>query len=65
MQTYGAFLHVFVDNVERRQPQIVSALKAQKITCSNIRVIEPRMEEAFISLVRKQTLYVESLKSGT
>ena len=54
VQTYGAFLHVFVDNVERRQPQIVSALKAQKITCSNIRVIEPRMEEAFISLISRE-----------
>ena len=54
VQTYGALLHVFVDNVERRQPQIESTLKAQRITCSNMRLIEPRMEEAFISLISRE-----------
>ena len=54
VQTYGALLHVFVDNMERRQSQIESALKAQKITCSELRSIEPRMEEAFISLVSRE-----------
>jgi len=54
VQTYGALLHVFVDNVERRQSQIESVLKAQKITCSNMRLIEPRMEEAFISLISRE-----------
>ena len=54
VQTYGALLHVFVDNVERRQPQIESALKTQRITCSNMRLIEPRMEEAFISLISRE-----------
>ena len=54
VQTYGALLHVFVDDVERRQRQIESALKAQKITCSDMRMIEPRMEEAFISLISRE-----------
>jgi ABC-2 type transport system ATP-binding protein len=54
VQTYGALLHIFVDNVERRRSQIEAALKRQKITCSEMRQIEPRMEEAFISLISRQ-----------
>ena len=54
IQTYGALLHIFVDNFERRRPQIETALKSQKITCSEMRRIEPRMEEAFISLISRQ-----------
>ncbi len=54
VQTYGALLHIFVDNVERRRSQIEVALKSQKITCSEMRQIEPRMEEAFISLITRQ-----------
>jgi ABC-2 type transport system ATP-binding protein len=54
VQTYGALLHIFVDNFERRRPQIEAALKGQKITCSEMRQIEPRMEEAFISLISSQ-----------
>jgi ABC-2 type transport system ATP-binding protein len=54
VQTYGALLHIFVDNLEQRRPQIEAALKKQKITCSEMRQIEPRMEEAFISLISRQ-----------
>ena len=54
VQTYGALLHIFVDNAERRQRQIMTALKAQNITCSEMRLIEPRMEEAFISLISRE-----------
>lgn len=54
VQTYGLMLHVFVDEVGRRQPEIVAALASQGITCAGMREIESRMEEAFISLVRKQ-----------
>jgi ABC-2 type transport system ATP-binding protein len=54
VQTYGAMLHVFVDDVERRQREIEATLSAQGITCAGMREIEPRMEEAFISLIRKQ-----------
>ena len=54
VQTYGAMLHVFVDDVERRRQEIEAALAAQGITCEGMREIEPRMEEAFISLIRRQ-----------
>ena len=54
VQTYGAMLHVFVDEPARRQREIEAALAAQGITCEGMREIEPRMEEAFISLIRRQ-----------
>lgn len=54
VQTYGMMLHVFVDDAHRRQSQIEAALAAQGITCRGMREIEVRMEEAFISLIRKQ-----------
>ncbi len=54
VQTYGAMLHLFVDDPARRSREIESALAGQGITCTGMREIEPRMEEAFISLIRKQ-----------
>ena len=54
VQTYGAMLHVFVDEIKRRQREVEEALSAQSITWSGMRVIQPRMEEAFISLVKRQ-----------
>ncbi len=54
VQTYGAQLHVFVDDVDKRQTEIETALAGLGITCSGMREIEPRMEEAFISLIRRQ-----------
>jgi ABC-2 type transport system ATP-binding protein len=54
VQTYGAMLHLFVDEIELRQAQIEAVLSAQGIGWSGMRGIEPRMEEAFISLVRRQ-----------
>jgi len=54
VQTYGAMLHVFVDLIEKRQAQIEKALRAQDIAWTGMRIIEPRMEEAFISLVARQ-----------
>jgi ABC-2 type transport system ATP-binding protein len=56
VQTYGEKLHVFVDDSQRRKPQIEAALDAQGITHQGIRAIEVRMEEAFISLIRRQTI---------
>jgi hypothetical protein len=47
-------LHLFVDEVERRQKEIEEMLSSQGISWSGMRMIEPRMEEAFISLVRRQ-----------
>ncbi len=54
VQTYGEKLHVFVDDVPRRQAQIEAALHAANIAYSPLREIEIRMEEAFISLVNKR-----------
>jgi hypothetical protein len=54
VQTYGAMLHIFVDDIDRRRTEIEIALAAQGITCQGMREIEPRMEEAFISLIRQQ-----------
>ncbi|MGD0609940.1 MAG: ABC transporter ATP-binding protein [Anaerolineales bacterium] len=54
VQTYGAMLHPFVDDLEVRQKEIEQAMAAQGITWSGMRAIEPRMEEAFINLVTQQ-----------
>lgn len=54
LQTYGMMLHAFVDNPDLRRPQIEAALAAEGIMCNGMREIEPRMEEAFISLVGRE-----------
>ncbi len=54
VQTYGEKLHIFVDDVARRQPQIEAALTGAGITHSGVREIQVRLEEAFISLVQRQ-----------
>lgn len=60
VQTYGDLLHIFVDNVGRRAPEIQAALEAQGIAVSGIRAAEPRMEEAFVSLIRRQSRQASS-----
>jgi ABC-2 type transport system ATP-binding protein len=54
VQTYGALLHVFVDEPDRRGREIALALETEGITCQGLREIVPRMEEAFISLITRQ-----------
>jgi len=54
VQTYGEKLHIFVDDPGRRKAQIEAALAALGIGHSPLRAVEVRMEEAFISLVRRQ-----------
>jgi ABC-2 type transport system ATP-binding protein len=54
IQTYGDLLHVFVDNAERRLPELEKLLAREKIGVSGLRQTRPRMEEAFISLIRKR-----------
>jgi ABC-2 type transport system ATP-binding protein len=53
-QTYGGKLHVFVDDADCRKPEIASALNVRNIRHDELRRIEVRMEEAFISLIRQQ-----------
>ncbi|MFQ5575359.1 MAG: ABC transporter ATP-binding protein [Anaerolineae bacterium] len=54
VQTFGDLLHIFVDDAGARQTDIVQALQQADIQAHNLRRTRPRMEEAFISLVRKQ-----------
>lgn len=55
VQTCGHLLHVFVDDAARRGGELEAALAAQGIALSGLRQIPPRMEEAFISLIRRQS----------
>jgi len=54
-QTYGDLLHVLVDDAAVRLPVIRDSLLAAGIVAEGIRQTRPRLEEAFISLVRRQT----------
>jgi len=55
VQTYGDLLHVFVDSAAQRQTALQQALGQAGIVVHSLRQTRPRMEEAFISLIRKQT----------
>ncbi|MFN2292032.1 MAG: ATP-binding cassette domain-containing protein [Anaerolineae bacterium] len=54
VQTYGDLLHVFVEDAEVQQESLRTALAAEGIEVEGVRQTRPRMEEAFISLVRRQ-----------
>jgi ABC-2 type transport system ATP-binding protein len=54
VQTYGDLLHVFVDNAAERQPALLAALAKAGARVTSMRQTRPHMEEAFISLVRRQ-----------
>ncbi len=54
VQTYGDLLHIFVDRIDRRAPEIRQALTEAGIGVHSLRQTRPRMEEAFISLIRKR-----------
>jgi ABC-2 type transport system ATP-binding protein len=53
VQNYGEALHVLVDSGNKRQTELSQALAEKNIKIQEIRPIPPRMEEAFISLIRK------------
>jgi len=55
VQTYGDVLHTFVDDAGQRIPELEVALAQAGLTIDGIRQTRPRMEEAFISLIRAQT----------
>lgn len=52
VQSYGEALHVLVDSAGKRASSIKKALAQHQIEIKEIREITPRMEEAFISLIR-------------
>ena len=54
VQVYGDLLHVFVDDAEASLPRLRSALETMGVKINGARVIHPRMEEAFISLIGKR-----------
>lgn len=53
VQTYGEALHVLVDSADKRLKSMKKTLQKKKIDILEIREVKPRMEEAFISLIRK------------
>jgi ABC-2 type transport system ATP-binding protein len=54
VQTYGDLLHIFVDDAEQRTPELRAALAARSIRAEDLRQTRARMEQAFISLIRRQ-----------
>lgn len=54
VQTYGDVLHIFVDSVDKRMPELQAHLAMEGIEVEGLRQTRPRMEEAFISLIRKR-----------
>ena len=54
VQTYGDLLHLFVDDAALRMPQIAAALAGHGLAAASMRPIQPHMEEAFMSLIRRQ-----------
>ena len=52
MQTFGDQLRVFAENADAVLAQARPALAAQGVELLDVRRVQPRMEEAFISLVR-------------
>ncbi|MBN1121704.1 MAG: ABC transporter ATP-binding protein [Anaerolineae bacterium] len=55
VQSYGEQLHVFVDEIETGIKLIEETLANANIQVKSIRPVEPRVEEAFISLIRRRT----------
>ncbi len=56
VQTYGDLIHVFVIDAQKARTELVQALDQAGVAVSNLRRIRPRLEDAFISLVRQQVV---------
>jgi ABC-2 type transport system ATP-binding protein len=63
IQTYGDLLHIFVDDAGQRLPQVAQALAAHAIQAEGLRQTQARMEEAFVSLIRRQERAEERINS--
>ncbi len=55
VQTYGNLIHLFVDDATRREEEIRTLLTSEGFDVAWMRRTAPRMEEAFIHLIREQT----------
>lgn len=53
VQSYGEALHVLMDSITLRSPNIKQTLEMNNLKIIEMRGITPRMEEAFISFIRK------------
>lgn len=60
VQSYGQLLHIFVDEIESGQSIIHNALSSAGVEINTMRPVEPRVEEAFISLIRQRESAEES-----
>jgi len=65
VQTYGDLLHVFVDDAAQRTSAIRAALTGAGIAVQGLRQTRPRMEEAFISLIRKRLENTQNVMRNT
>ncbi len=54
VQTYGDLIHVFVQDAGRGQTLVTDTLEQAGLIARDMRQTTPRMEEAFISLIRRQ-----------
>ncbi len=53
VQTYGEALHLVVDDAGVRMPEIQARLEEEGVGIRSLRQTPPRMEQAFISLIRQ------------
>ncbi len=61
VQTYGESLHILVDSATDRIPAVTAVLEQAGPSIGQVRQAEPRMEAAFVSLIRRMDadLHVE------
>ena len=64
MQTFGNQLRIFVRDAGAAIERVQAALAGQGIEVLDVRRTQPRMEEAFISLVRRQEALLRDQESG-
>ena len=63
-QLYGESIHLLVDSAEERIPEVQVALQEHGVGIQEIRLAPPRMEEAFISLIRRLDAHEEPLEQS-
>ena len=61
VQSYGEMLHVFVDEIDSGKQVVSEALTQAGVAVQSMREVEPRVEEAFISLIRRRDLAEEAV----
>lgn len=59
IQTYGKLLQVRVESAGKQIPRLQRQLQKQGLTVSGLRVAPTRMEQAFISLIRRRSAQEE------